>query len=298
VLKASSQIEEEVRPYLSRARRLTFRTTEGAQAHAWYYPPTNPAFSAPAGDKPPLLLHTHGGPTGAASSALDWRIQYFTSRGFAVVDVNHRGSTGYGRDYRLSLYGNWGVMDVDDCANAVRHLVLEGLVDARRLAARGDSAGAFTTLSLLAFRDILHCGVSYAGISDLLSLASQTANFEAHYLDQLLGPLPEWEQTLKDRSPLLHADEVRCPILFVQGREDEIVPPAQMEEMVNRLRAHGVPVAELLLEGEQHGLRQAASIRRALEAELSFYAQVLGLRPVDTLEPVRLRPPLSEQGSR
>ncbi len=295
VLKGASQVSEEVKPYLSEGRKLTFRTTEGAVAHAWYYPPTNPAFRAPEGEKPPLLIHNHGGPTGSASSALDWNIQYFTSRGFAVVDVNYRGSTGYGREYRLSLYGNWGVMDVDDCANAARHLVLEGQVDAKRMAARGGSAGGFTTLSLLAFRDILRCGASYAGISDLLSLVSQTANFEAHYVDQLLGPMPESEHSLRERSPLFHADQVRCPIMFVQGKEDRVVPPAQMEEMVKLLRAHDAPVAGLLFEGAQHGLRMAESIRRALEAELSFYAQVMNFHPADELKPVELDPPLPER---
>ncbi len=291
VLRASGTVTEELRPYLSQPEPLTFSTSEGETAHAFFYPPTNPAFRAAGGEKPPLLIHSHGGPTYASTTLLDWHLQYFTSRGFAVVDVNYRGSTGWGREYRLALYGNWGVADVDDGANAARHLVLEGKVDAKRMAARGSSAGAFTSLSLLAFRDILRCGVSYSGVSNLQTLAAQTSNFEAHYLEQLLGPMPEAEPLLRDRSPYFHAEQVHSPVIFFQGNEDPVVPPSQTEEMVTKLRGHGVPVAALYFEGEQHGLRMAAHIRAALEGELAFYAQVMGFAPADTLPAVELQPP-------
>jgi dipeptidyl aminopeptidase/acylaminoacyl peptidase len=293
VIKASSTVPESLLPYLSRPAPLHYPTTELGEAHAWYYPPTHPDFRAPAGEKPPLLIVSHGGPTGSASTKLDWTIQYFTSRGFAVVDVNHRGSTGYGRDYRLSLYGNFGVMDVDDCANAALRLVQEGLADARRLVARGAGMAGYTTLSLLTFRDILRCGTSVASVSNLESLAENAEKFEAHYLDQILGPLPESRQLLHDRSPAFHPDNLkRSPLLFIQGRHDTRVPQRETEELVRRLRSHEVPTALLLVEGEAQLPRGTAEARKALETELSFYARVMGLTLSDPLEQVVIEPPL------
>ena len=286
VLQSASRRPEELTPYLSRCEPMHYPTTELGEAHAWYYPPTNPDHSAPAGEKPPLLIMSHGGPTGASSTRLDWTIQYFTSRGFAVVDVNHRGSTGYGRDYRLSLYGNWGVMDVDDCANAALRLVQEGKVDARRLAARGSGASGYTTLALLTFRDILRCGTSHGGIANLELLVESSEKFEAHYLEQLIGLLPESKQLLQERSPSFHLENVkRSPILFFQGKQDAWAPPQHTELMVRKLRANGVPTAMLLTEGDP---RSGGELERALKAELSFYSRVMGFSTAEPLEPVVL----------
>jgi dipeptidyl aminopeptidase/acylaminoacyl peptidase len=299
VLKSSSQPPEELKPYLSRGEPLHYPTTELGKAHAWYYPPTNPDFSAPAGEKPPLLIMSHGGPTGSTSTKLDWTLQYFTSRGFAVVDVNFRGSTGYGREYRLSLYGNWGVMDVDDCANAALRLVQEGKVDARRLAARGSGASGYTTLALLTFRDILRCGTSHGGISNLETLVEHSEKLEAHYMDQLIGLLPESKQLLRDRSPCVHIDNVkRSPILFFQERQDARVPPRETEELARKLRANGVPTAVVLTEGEPHGARGGAELARVLRTELAFYSRVMGFTPAEPLEPVALEPALPEPSRR
>ncbi len=299
VLKASTRMPEELVPYLSRCEPLHFPTTELGEAHAWYYPPTHPDHRASASEKPPLLIMSHGGPTASASTKLDWTIQYFTSRGFAVVDVNYRGSTGYGREYRLSLYGNWGVMDVDDCANAALRLVQEGKVDAKRLAARGTGASGYTTLCLLAFRDILRCGVSHSGVANLELLVEHAEKFEAHYMDQVLGPQPESRQLLQDRSPSFHLDNIkRSPVLFIQARLDGQTSQRETEEMMRKLRANGVPAAMLPVDGEPYGPRITTDIKRALEAELSFYSQVMGLRLAEALEPVALEPALSESPRR
>ncbi|AKJ08137.1 dipeptidyl aminopeptidase/acylaminoacyl peptidase [Archangium gephyra] len=295
VLKASTRMPEELVPYLSRCEPLHFPTTELGEAHAWYYPPTHPDHAAPAGEKPPLLIMSHGGPTASASTKLDWTIQYFTSRGFAVVDVNYRGSTGYGREYRLSLYGNWGVMDVDDCANAALRLVQEGKVDARRLVARGGGTGGYTTLSLLAFRDILRCGTSASAVANLETLVEHVEKFEAHYMDQVLGPQPESRQLLQDRSPCLHLDNIkRSPVLFIQARLDGQTSQRETEEMMRKLRANGVPTAMLPVDGEPYGPRITTDTKKALEAELAFYSQVMSLRLAEPLEPVALEPTLPE----
>ncbi len=298
VLKTASRVPDELSAYVSRPEPLHYPTSELGEAHAWYYPPVNPGYAAPSGEKPPLLIMNHGGPTASASTKLDWTIQYFTSRGFGVVDVNYRGSTGYGREYRLSLYGNWGVMDLDDCANAALRLVQEGKADAKRLAARGTSASGYTTLSLLAFRDILRCGVSHSGVSNLELLVEPSDKFEAHYMDQLLGPLPESKQLLQDRSPCFHMDHnKRSPLLFIQARNDPWAPAQQTEEMVRKLRANGVPTAVLALESEPR-TRAPADLKRALEAELSFYARVMGISLAEPLEPVALEPALPEPSRR
>ncbi len=258
-------------------------------AHAYYYPPTHRAFDGPAEDKPPLLVMSHGGPTAATAPVLNLKVQFWTSRGFAVLDVNYRGSTGYGRAYRDRLKGGWGVVDVEDCVAGARFLVDRGDVDPERLAIRGSSAGGFTTLAALTFHDLFRAGASLYGIGDLEALARDTHKFESRYLDSLVGPYPEAMDIYRARSPIHHVDQLACPVIFLQGLEDRIVPPAQAEAMVAALEAKGLPVAYVTFEGEQHGFRQAANIRRALEAELDFYGRVFGFTPADAIDPVPIR---------
>ncbi len=275
--------------YLSRATPLAFPTGEGETAHAFYYAPQNRDFTPPPGERPPLVVFCHGGPTAAASSALNLRIQYWTSRGFAVCDVNYRGSTGFGRDYRRRLDGQWGVVDVEDCLAAARALVAAGQADPRRLAIRGGSAGGYTALSALVFHDVFTTGASLYGVSDLERLAQDTHKFEKHYLDRLVGPYPAARALYRARSPLYHAARLRRPVIFFQGLEDKVVPPDQTERMVQALAENGVPVAFVLFPDEAHGFRRAENIRRALEAELYFYGRIFGLTPADDLEPVAIR---------
>jgi dipeptidyl aminopeptidase/acylaminoacyl peptidase len=267
---------------------IEFPTTGGVTAHALLYPPTNPGCDAPAGDKPPLLVMIHGGPTSAARPLLQLSNQYWTSRGFAVVDVNYRGSTGYGREYRNLLKGQWGVADVEDCAAVCRYLVERGDVDGERLCIRGGSAGGFTTLAALAFTEVFAAGASHYGVADLAVLAQETHKFESRYLDGLVGPWPDARATYEERSPLFHTDRIDRPLAVFQGLDDPVVPPNQAEMIVDAVRANGVSVAYVTFEGEQHGFRQAANIRAALDGELSFYAQVLGfsLPPDEHLAPI------------
>jgi dipeptidyl aminopeptidase/acylaminoacyl peptidase len=273
--------------WLSHPRPITFSTTPSTeQAHALYYPPTNPDVDAPTDAAPPLVVMSHGGPTSAARPQLNLTIQYFTSRGFGVVDVNYRGSTGYGRAYRNALRDRWGIADVDDCVAAARHLAAEGAIDGGRLAIRGGSAGGFTTLCALTFRDDFAVGASLYGVADLEALARDTHKFESRYLDLLVGPYPEARDVYLARSPIHHADRLDCPVILFQGLEDEIVPPAQSELMADALRRKGVPVAYLAFPGEQHGFRQAANIQQVLEAELSFYAQIFGFSLADDVQAV------------
>lgn len=244
----------------------------GRTAHGLFYPAFHPDYTAPEGERPPLVVKCHGGPTAAASSTLDLRIQYWTSRGIAVLDVNYGGSTGYGRAYRELLNGNWGIVDVDDAVNGARHLANEGLVDGGRCVITGGSAGGYTVLAALTFRDFFRGGASHYGVSDLAVLARDTHKFESRYLDTLIGPYPAREDLYRERSPLEHAERLNAPVIFFQGDEDQVVPPNQTELMVEALRAKGTPVGYLLFAGEQHGFRQAANIKRALDAELLFYA--------------------------
>lgn len=274
--------------YISIPRHLTFLTTGGLEAYALFYPPKNRDFQGAPGERPPLIVQCHGGPTSQARQLFDPEIQYFTSRGFAVVDVDYGGSSGYGRAYRERLTGNWGVVDVDDCTNAALALVDRGRVDRRRLIIHGSSAGGYTTLACLTFRKVFAAGASYYGVSDLASLASDSHKFESRYLDSLVGRLPEDASRYEERSPLAHARELKCPVIFFQGLEDAVVPPAQAEMMVEALHRHGIPSAYLAFEGEQHGFRKASTIVRAIEAELSFYAQVLDIPISDHLEPVTI----------
>ncbi len=267
---------------------IEFPTAGGATAHALLYPPTNPGASAPAGERPPLLVMIHGGPTSAARVMLQLSKQYWTTRGFAVVDVNYRGSTGYGRAYRDLLQGEWGVADVEDCAAVCRYLAERGDVDPERLCIRGGSAGGFTTLAALAFEDVFAAGASHYGVADLGVLAAETHKFESRYLDGLVGPWPDERATYEARSPIFHTDRIDRPLAVFQGLDDPIVPPHQAQIIVDALRAAGVPVAYVAFEGEQHGFRQAANIRASLDGELSFYAQVFGfdLPPDEAIAPI------------
>jgi dipeptidyl aminopeptidase/acylaminoacyl peptidase len=268
--------------WFSEPQPISFPTSGGRTAHALYYPPTNPE------EKPPLLVTIHGGPTSAARPQLSLATQFWTSRGIAVVDVNYGGSTGYGRPFRRQLDGQWGVVDVDDCVAAAKFLADRGDGDPDRLLIRGGSAGGFTTLAALAFRDTFAAGASHYGVADLMALATDTHKFESRYLDGLVGPLPGSEDVYAERSPIHHLDGFDRPLIVLQGLEDEIVPPNQAEMIVEALAAKGVTVAYVPFEGEQHGFRQAQNIRRALEAELWFYGHVLGFDPADDIDPVPL----------
>lgn len=274
--------------YLSPPQTLAFPTTGGQTAYGFYYPPHNSDFHAPAGELPPLLVLVHGGPTSATTPALRPGVQYWTSRGFAVLDVNYGGSTGYGRAYRERLNGQWGVVDVDDCLAGARYLVDQGWVDGARLAISGGSAGGYTVLAAVTFHDVFGAGASHFGISDLIGDAAGTHKFESRYSDRLVGPLPAAEAIYHARSPIFFADQVACPVIFFQGLDDPIVLPAQAAIMVEALRARGVPVAYLAFPGESHGFRQAATQRRVLEAELDFYGRIFGFTLADPVEPVEI----------
>ncbi|MCA1564265.1 MAG: S9 family peptidase [Acidobacteria bacterium] len=274
--------------YLSIAQPIEFPTTGGQTAHAFYYPPRNRDFAAPDAERPPLLVKIHGGPTAMASTTLSLNIQFWTSRGIAVLDVNYGGSTGYGRRYRLRLNGTWGITDVDDCANGALHLAAERLVDGARCVITGGSAGGYTTLAALTFRDTFKAGASHYGVSDLGALVRDTHKFEARYLDNLVGPYPERADLYHARSPINFTDQLSCPVIFFQGLEDKVVPPNQAELMVEALRSKGLPVAYVAFEGEQHGFRRAENIKRALEGELYFYSRVFGFELADPVEPVPL----------
>jgi len=282
---ASIPLHEE---YISPPESITFPTGSGEQAHAFWYAPRNPHFRAPDGEHPPLIVIGHGGPTGATTPSFSLATQYWTTRGFAVLDVNYRGSTGYGRAYRELLRGLWGIADVEDCVEGARHLVSQGRADENRLAIRGGSAGGFTALAALTFHDAFKAGASYYGIGDLEALARDTHKFESRYTDSLVGPYPERRDLYQARSPIHFVDRLACPVIFFQGLEDKVVPPSQAQTMVDALRAKGLPVAYLAFEGEQHGFRRAATIIRAREAELYFYGKVFGFTPADEIEPVKI----------
>jgi dipeptidyl aminopeptidase/acylaminoacyl peptidase len=273
--------------YLSKPEVIEFPTEENKTAFAFYYPPTNKDFFSTG--VPPLLVKCHGGPTGAASSGLSLGLQFWTSRGFAVVDVNYGGSTGFGRDYRKRLNGNWGVVDVDDCVNAVKYLVKEGKADKDRVAITGGSAGGYTVLCALTFKDIFSAGASHYGIGDLEALVRDTHKFEARYGDNLVGPYPQDKSVYMERSPINHIDKLKCPVIFFQGLEDKVVPPNQAEAMVEALTAKNIPVAYIAYEGEQHGFRQAANIISTLEAELYFFRKIFKIDSQEKLKAVPIR---------
>lgn len=287
ILRRSSDLK--IDPgYISIPEAVEFPTENGLMAHAFFYPPRNKDFSAPDGERPPLLVMSHGGPTAATSPALRLGVQYWTSRGIGVLDVNYGGSTGYGRAYRERLNGNWGVVDVDDCANGAKYLAARGLVDGNRLAITGGSAGGYTTLCALTFRNTFKAGASHYGVSDLIALDEDTHKFESRYTANLVGPYPQCRDLYIARSPIHHVERLNSPVIFFQGLEDKIVPPNQAEMMVDALRKKGLPVAYLSFEGEQHGFRQAANIKRTLDAELYFYSRVFGFEPADEVEHVQI----------
>lgn len=287
VLRRSTEITIEP-GYLSVPQAIEFPTENGLAAYALYYKPKNPYFVATRGERPPLIVVSHGGPTSATSSMLNLSIQYWTSRGFAVADVNYGGSTGYGRAYRQRLDGQWGIVDVDDCVNCARYLIERGEVDGERAAIRGGSAGGYTTLAALTFRNLFKAGASYYGVSDLEALAKDTHKFESRYLDRIVGTYPERRALYVERSPINFIDRLSCPVIFFQGDEDRVVPPSQAEVMVNALRQKGVPVAYILFKGEQHGFRRAQNIKRALDAELYFYSRIFDFELADVIESVMI----------
>lgn len=258
---------------------VEFATGDGDTAHALYYAPSHPHYCGESGTAPPLLVKAHGGPTAATSSALDLKIRYWTSRGFAVLDVNYRGSTGYGRRYRERLYGEWGVVDVNDCIRGASEIAARGLADPQRLLISGSSAGGFTVLAALTFHDVFAAGASYYGIGDLAAAMRDTAKFESRYGDRLVGPLPATAAVWRARSPLFHADRLARPVIFFQGLDDRVVPSDQSERMFEALRGNGVTTAYLPFPNEGHGFRKGETIEAALEAEYAFYCQVLGITP-------------------
>lgn len=269
--------------FVSPPEVVDYPTTDGATAHAFFYAPHNPRYRAPAGEHPPLIVFSHGGPTGATTSELDLDVQFWTSRGFGVLDVNYRGSTGYGRTYRELLHDQWGIADVEDCVAGARWLVEQGRADGRRLLIRGGSAGGYTTLMALVSTDAFAAGASYFGVSDAEALALETHKFESRYLDWLIGPYPERRDLYLERSPLTHVEHLSSPTIFFQGLDDKVVLPNQAEMMVDALRTKGIPVAYIAYAGEGHGFRRAENIIHSQQAELSFYAQVLGITPADEL---------------
>jgi dipeptidyl aminopeptidase/acylaminoacyl peptidase len=274
--------------YISPFRAIEFPTEGGLTARGYFYAPRNRDYVATTSEKPPLIIMSHGGPTSSTSSSLKYSIQYWTSRGIAVLDVNYGGSSGYGRAYRERLNGHWGIVDVDDCVNGALYLAERGEVDGNRLAIRGGSAGGYTTLCALTFRNVFKAGASHYGISDLEALAKDTHKFESRYLDRLIGPYPERRDLYVERSPIHFTDGLSCPMILFQGLEDKVVPPNQAQKMVEAVRAKKLPVAYLAFEGEQHGFRKAENIKRVLEAELYFYSKVFGFELADRVEPVRI----------
>ncbi len=274
--------------YFSQPQTVEFPTENHLTAHGIFYPPANRDCMVSPGERPPLIVMSHGGPTAAASTILSYQIHYWTSRGFAILNVNYGGSTGYGRAYRMRLNGQWGIVDVDDCCNGARWLAAQGRVDASRMAIRGGSAGGYTTLAALTFKDVFSAGASLYGVSDLEALAKDTHKFESRYLDTLVGPYPARKDLYQARSPLHHAANLAAPLILLQGSEDAVVPPAQSQVMFEALRAKGVPVAYLLFQGEQHGFRKAENIKRALQAELYFYSKIFNFDLAEDIEPVEI----------
>lgn len=287
VLKSSAalQVSDD---YICVPESIAFPTEGGKTAYAIFYPPKNPDFVAPGQEKPPLLVHVHGGPTAASQAVLNLSTQYWTSRGIAVVDVNYGGSTGYGREYRDRLKGNWGIVDVDDSANAALYLAKRGDVDEDRLAIAGGSAGGYTTLASLVFKDVYRAGASHFGLSELEVFVNETHKFESRYMDGLLGPYPEAKDVYYNRSPINFTDQLSCPVIFFQGLDDKIVPPNQAELMVEALRKKGLPVAYVAFAGEGHGFRMSENIKRSLDGEFYFYSRVFGFTPADDIEPVQI----------
>ncbi|GAA5804201.1 Alpha/Beta hydrolase protein [Helicostylum pulchrum] len=271
--------------FITVGKEIEFPTTNGKTAYCYYYEPKNPDYKGEG--LPPLRVLSHGGPTGQSNNGYSRSIQYWTTRGFAIADVNYGGSTGYGREYRNRLQKSWGVVDVDDCCNAAIYLSDQGLVDKEKLTIEGGSAGGFTTLASVAFRDVFKAGCCRYGISDITLLAKETHKFESRYPDNLIGEYPKEKAIYEERSPLFSADKIDCPVIFFQGAEDKVVPPSQAEVMVNALKENGVPVAYVLYQGEAHGFRRAENIKRTMELEQWFYGQIFGF-PVEGVEGVEI----------
>ncbi len=285
VLNKSNQLDID-KENISMGETLSFPINEDSHAHAFFYRPKNKEYTGLEGELPPLIVMSHGGPTGETHNGLKMVVQFFTSRGFAVIDVNYGGSSGYGRAYRQRLNKEWGIVDVNDCCKAALYVAEQGWVDKDRLAIRGGSAGGFTTLAALAFTDVFKAGASHYGVSDLEALAKETHKFESRYLDSMIGPYPEEQELYKTRSPVYAVDKLSCPVIFFQGLEDKVVLPNQSEMMVDALKEKGIPVAYIAYEGEQHGFRQAKNIKRTLEAELYFYSTIFNFECADEIEPV------------
>jgi dipeptidyl aminopeptidase/acylaminoacyl peptidase len=287
VLRRASE-EEPPAGSVSEPETVAFPTEGGKTAYAYFYAPANPDYSVPDGERPPLIVMGHGGPTGQTDRGYSAKVQFWTSRGFAVADVNYGGSTGYGTAYRERLKGNWGVVDVDDVCNVARFLAERGDADPERLIVVGGSAGGYTTLSALAFRSVFRAGRSSYGIGDLETLAQETHKFESRYLDSLIGPWPAAKETYHARSALKHPDGLDCPVLFLQGAEDKVVPPNQAEAMVEVLKRKGIPVAYVLFEGEGHGFRGSEAVRAALTTELAFYGRIFGFTPGEPVPDIEI----------
>jgi dipeptidyl aminopeptidase/acylaminoacyl peptidase len=287
VVRIGTGVDVDTR-YISVGEPIEFVTSDGDRAHAFFYRPTNPDFEGPREELPPLIVDVHGGPTAHRGTDLALGLQYFTSRGIAVVEVNYRGSTGYGRDYRRKLDGRWGQLDVEDSVAAARHLAEAALVDPNRVAISGGSAGGYTTLLALALRDEFAAGISLFGVADVELLAQDTHKFESHYEHSLVGPYPERADLYRERSPVNHADRISAPLLILQGLDDKVVPPSQAESIIAALKRRGIPYAYIAFEGEGHGFRRAESLRRTYEAELAFLGQVFGFEPADDLQPLRI----------
>jgi dipeptidyl aminopeptidase/acylaminoacyl peptidase len=274
--------------FVSMPEPIEYSTENNVTAHAFYYPPKNPNYVAPPGEKPPLLVTCHGGPTGAAAIDLDLWTLYWTSRGIAVLDVNYGGSTGYGRDYRERLMGEWGVVDVDDSTNGALYLVERGDVDENRLIISGGSAGGYTALAAMTFRDVFKAGASHFGVSDLEALLDGIHKFDTYSLHALVGPYPLYRKRYVERSPINFADQLSCPVIFFQGLDDTIVPADQSEMMFNTLREKGLPTAYIAFTGEPHGFQKSENIKRVLEAELYFYSRVFGFEVADEVQPIHI----------
>ena len=287
-LKSSFSVELPAASF-SVPESVKFESSDGQLTHAFYYPPSSAEYTAVEGERPPLVLIGHGGPTTATTAALDLKVQFWTSRGFAVADVNYGGSSGFGRAYRRRLDGNWGILDAHDMVAAARFFVAAGKADPDRLMIRGGSAGGYTTLAALAFHPgVFKAGASYYGICDIEVLARDTHKFESRYLDTLVGPYPAARDVYYARSPIHFVDRLACALILFQGLEDKVVPPNQSEMMAAAVRAKGLPVAYLAFEGEQHGFRKETTIVRSLEAELYFYGAVFGFTPADEITPIEI----------
>ena len=285
VLRVESE-DELPAGYLSIPEAIEFTTTNEQTSYAFFYAPANQDYLAPEGERPPLLVTCHGGPHSAASAELNLTVQYWTSRGIAVLDVNYGGSTGFGREFRERLIGEWGLVDVDDCVNAALYVVERGDADGERIAISGGSAGGFTALAAMTFREVFKAGASYFGVSDLEALLSGIHKFDAYSLVGLVGPYPLYRRRYVERSPINFSQYATCPVIFFQGLEDTIVPAIQSEVMYDTLRENGVPTAYLAFEGEHHGFRMADTITQCLSAEFYFYSRIFGFEPADDLEPI------------